>query len=108
MELARKRVALIGECLIELNGPPFGTLRQTFGGDTLNTALYLARVTKQSVDVRFVSAMGTDILSNEMVSRWKTEGIDTTLVLRDENRRPGLYWIQVDTRGERSYLSGRR
>ena len=36
-------VALFGECMIELQGEAFGTMRQTFGGDTLNTAVYLAR-----------------------------------------------------------------
>jgi 2-dehydro-3-deoxygluconokinase len=104
MALARKRVALIGECLIELNGPLFGALRQTFGGDTVNTALYLARVTERSVDVKFVSAVGTDILSNEMVSRWEIEGIDTAFVLRDDSRTSGLYWIQLDACGERSFM----
>ena len=36
-------IAALGECMLELQGQAFGTLRQTFGGDTLNTAVYLAR-----------------------------------------------------------------
>jgi 2-dehydro-3-deoxygluconokinase len=101
---ARKRISLIGECLIELSGVPFGALRQHFGGDTLNTAIYLARLASRSVEVSYVTAVGVDALSIEMVRRWETEGIDTSLVLRDLNRRSGLYWIQVDARGERSFL----
>ncbi len=37
------RVACFGECMIELQGQAFGEMRQTFGGDTLNAAVYLAR-----------------------------------------------------------------
>ena len=97
-------MALIGECLIELNGTPFGALSQTFGGDTLNTALYLARLAARAADVQYVTALGTDVLSDGMLQRWQAEGIDTTLTLRDPARRPGLYLIQVDARGERTFL----
>jgi len=104
-EKGRKpRVAVIGECLVELNGKLFGEMRQTFGGDTLNTALYLARVAGGGVGVSYITTMGTDILSNEMVRRWEDEGIDTSHVLRDEARLPGLYLIELDEAGERSFL----
>ena len=102
---ARKpRVAVIGECLIELNGAPFGSLRQSFGGDTLNTALYLARIARELVSVSYISVMGVDILSEGIVDRWRREGIDTTRVLRDPQRLPGLYFISVDEHGERNFM----
>ena len=100
----KKRVALIGECLIELHGPPFGVLHQGFGGDSLNTALYLARLTRSTLDVQYVTVVGTDALSEGMVRHWQAEGIDTTLTWRDPTRRPGIYLIQVDGRGERTFL----
>ena len=104
-EKGRKpRVAVIGECLVELNGKLFGEMRQTFGGDTLNTAVYLARVVGGGIGVSYVTAMGTDILSNAMVRRWEDEGIETRHVLRDEARLPGLYLIELDEAGERSFL----
>ena len=37
------RIALFGECMIELRGTAFGAMTQGYGGDTLNTAVYLAR-----------------------------------------------------------------
>jgi 2-dehydro-3-deoxygluconokinase len=43
-----------------------------------------------------------------MVQRWQAEGIDTTLTLRDPTRLPGLYLIQVDARGERTFLYWRK
>ena len=104
MSNAKKRIAVIGECLIELNGAPFGKLDQTFGGDTLNTALYLARLTDRSLDVHYVSVVGTDSFSDGMIQRWQAEGINTSLTLRCRDRLPGLYLIQVDARGERTFL----
>ena len=104
----KKRVVLIGECLIELSGTPFGPLHQTFGGDSLNTALYLARLMRHTIDVKYITVVGTDALSDELVRRWQNEGIDTALTLRDPGRLPGLYLIQVDAAGERTFLYWRR
>ena len=42
-------IAIIGECMIELNGAPFGNMLQSYGGDTLNAAIYLNRSLKQDV-----------------------------------------------------------
>jgi 2-dehydro-3-deoxygluconokinase len=100
----RKRVVLIGECLVELNGAMSGNLRLAFGGDSLNTALYLARLTRSTISVQYVTVMGTDALTDAMIASWRTEGIDTSLVLSDSSRLPGLYLIQVAEDGERSFL----
>lgn len=104
-----KKIAIIGECMIELNGEPFGDMLQTYGGDTLNAAVYLSRGCElnsedKPISISYVSAMGTDPLSDGMISRWQVEGINTDLVLRDEKRTPGLYLIQVDEQGERTFL----
>ncbi len=37
-------VALIGECMIELKESATGALTRGFGGDTFNTAAYMARL----------------------------------------------------------------
>ena len=99
-----KRVALIGECMIELNGAPFGDMHQTYGGDSLNTAVYLARTAGKSAKVHYVSALGYDAISDGMIARWQEEGVNTGLVLRDGSRQPGLYLIQLDDKGERTFL----
>lgn len=39
-----KKIAVICECMIELNGHPFGTMRQTFGGDTHYCYLFVPGV----------------------------------------------------------------
>ncbi|MEQ1976677.1 MULTISPECIES: sugar kinase [unclassified Xenorhabdus] len=98
------KIALIGEGMIELNGTPCGAMTQNYGGDVLNSAVYLARAGGDTLDVHFVTAMGTDPLSEGMISRWQQEGINTSLVLRDNAHQPGRYLIQLDEKGERTFL----
>ena len=38
------RIACIGECMVELREEADGRLSRAYGGDTLNTAVYLARL----------------------------------------------------------------
>lgn len=98
------RIALFGECMIELRGEMFGTMQQTFGGDTLNTAVYLARLGADSgIRVSYATQLGTDAFSAKMVEAWEREGIDTCMVRRVEGKMPGLYTIQVDDKGERTF-----
>lgn len=103
MGLPVRRVASLGEGLIELRGRPFESIHHGCGGDSLNTAVYLARLGKDQFEVNYVSAVGGDALSERMLECWTAEGIRTELVLRDPSRLPGLYWIQTDDRGERSF-----
>ena len=98
------RVVSFGECMLELQGEAFGAMRQTFGGDTLNTAIYLARCgRRQGLRVDYATALGDDALSSGLVERWLAEGVQVDLVRRLPGRLPGLYLIEVDTHGERRF-----
>ena len=93
-----------GECMLELQGTAFGAMHQTYGGDTLNTAVYAARWGRAAgLQVDYATALGDDPLSSGMLSRWQAEGIGTSLVRRLPGRMPGLYLIEVDDRGERRF-----
>ena len=94
------RIAAIGECMIELREQADGTFARSFGGDTLNTAVYMARL---GVDVDYVTALGDDAWSDEMISAWQSDGIGTSQVIRKTGRLPGLYVIQTDKHGERRF-----
>jgi 2-dehydro-3-deoxygluconokinase len=99
------RAVLFGECMLELQGQAFGAMRQSFGGDTLNTAAYLARCSAGTgLVVEYATAVGEDPLSTALLRRWELEGIGCTLVRRHPRRLPGLYQIQVDAHGERTFL----
>ena len=75
--------------------------RAAFGGDTLNTALYLARL---GIETSYVTALGDDTLSSAMLAAWSAEGIRVDEVLRLPGRNPGLYMIERNALGERSFL----
>ena len=94
------RVASIGECMIELSQAADGLLSRGFGGDTLNTAVYLARL---GVAVDYVTALGDDPWSEEMLAAWRAEGVGTGLVVRVPGRLPGLYLINTDADGQRRF-----
>jgi 2-dehydro-3-deoxygluconokinase len=96
------KVVLFGECMLELQGEAFGSMHQGFGGDTLNTAVYLARCATE-LQVCYATALGDDSLSAGMLQRWQAERLDVSLVQRLPGRMPGLYLIQVDDQGERSF-----
>jgi len=98
------RVALIGECMIELQQRADGSLVQAFGGDTLNTGVYLRRLLPHDWQVAYVTALGDDSFSDAMCAAWQAEGIDLSLVQRLPGRLPGMYCIQTDAQGERSFL----
>ncbi len=99
-----KRVACIGECMIELKQAAGGLLSRGYGGDTLNTAVYLARL---GVASDYITALGDDPLSDEMIAGWASEGVGTRLVMRLPGKLPGIYMIQTDDKGERRFFHWR-
>jgi 2-dehydro-3-deoxygluconokinase len=70
------------------------------GGDTFNTAVYLAR---SGMEVAYATALGDDRYSDAIVALAAAEGIATDLVLRVPGRMPGLYLIETDSGGERRF-----
>jgi len=99
-----KQVALVGECMLELQGEALGTLTQGYGGDTFNTAVYLARCgAAAGIGCHYATALGDDGLSARLLQRWAADGLALDLVLRIPGRMPGQYLIELDERGERSF-----
>ena len=96
------RVICIGEPLAEIaqgsRGPALG-----FGGDTLNTAIYCARMAGDTVEVHYVTRIGQDMLSVEALNLMRAEGIGTDFITQDATRNIGIYAIQTDDVGERQF-----
>ena len=106
--LASGDFASIGECMVELAPTGEGLYRQGFAGDTLNTAWYVLGLTSQGArKVRYVSAVGTDALSETMLGFLSEAGIDTRSVQRLEGRTVGLYLITLYG-AERSFTYWRK
>jgi 2-dehydro-3-deoxygluconokinase len=98
------RFAALGECMIELRHRDDHTLALGAGGDTLNCAVYLARLMAQrGVRVDYVTALGDDPYSDAMLAQWQAERINTEHVLRVPGKLPGLYMIRTDPQGERTF-----
>ncbi|KEY99708.1 2-dehydro-3-deoxygluconokinase [Sphingomonas sp. BHC-A] len=98
-------ITVVGEAMLELSrasgeGVSGGGWNLRYGGDVINTAIHLARCGDQ---VRFASAIGADPMSADLRAAWEGEGIDTSLLLAVEGRLPGLYAIETDAQGERSF-----
>lgn len=98
--MSTPQLVCAGECMLELSERADGSLARGFGGDTLNTAVYAAR---NGARVAYLTALGDDPFSREMVHAWEREGVDTRLVRCMPGRVPGLYWITTDRAGERSF-----
>ena len=93
-------VFALGECMLELSGAPGSSVNTAYGGDTLNTAVYLSRL---GISTTFLSALGDDASSDWLLQQWREEGIDTRWVRRIPGAKPGLYWIHLDDSGERTF-----
>ena len=104
MDPSRLRFAMIGECMLELHYEGANHIVQSFGGDTFNTAAYARRLGEGLGDfVEYVSAIGDDPFSADMVDFWASQGVGHRYVLRRPGKKPGLYFIKVDARGERRF-----
>lgn len=96
------RAICIGECMVELRPVGDDLYRRGFAGDVYNTAVYLKR-SAPALDVQFMSVTGTDPLSQAMRQAWRGHGVGDALAAADAARRPGLYMIETDARGERTF-----
>ncbi|WP_440906177.1 sugar kinase [Catenovulum sp. SX2] len=90
----------IGECMMELNAINPINFKRAFAGDTYNTAVYAQRWAPE-LSVYYMSALGTDSLSEEMLAQWKGEGLNTDYVYRSDDAQIGLYSITRDAHGKR-------
>ena len=86
-------IAIIGECLIELsaNGSlaDTSTLNKYFGGDTVTTAVAIARL---GGNVSYITKVGNDGFSEFILSSLQKENIDTSMI-RTNDEQNGMYIV---------------
>lgn len=98
-----QRVIIYGECMVELYQLVENVYHQNFAGDVFNTAVYLKRV-NPALQVDFFSAIGTDLISDKLLAAVEAEKLGSSVLLRSKTARPGLYMINTDAFGERSFV----
>ena len=99
MSEQKSRAVCVGEVLIEMARGADGRFALSGGGDTFNTAVYLARA---GVDTAFATALGDDPYSDSIMALAAAEGVSANLILRVAGRLPALCLIENGRAGERS------
>ena len=95
------KILLIGECMLELsNNVEQSSYHMSFGGDTLNTAIYLSRLGSNTY---YATAVGDDIYTENILQSCADEKVDTSFIKKIKGRTTGLYAIQTDKTGERFF-----
>ena len=93
MEQRKTDIAIIGECLIELssNGTlaESSTLNKYFGGDTVTTAVAVARL---GGACSYITKVGNDGFSEFIISSLNKENIDTSLIKTNDEQN-GMYIV---------------
>lgn len=97
-----KRIVIFGECMVELRSQQADTMAKSFAGDTYNTAVYIKRCLP-AFSVSYLTAIGADFLSDELLLTMGEHEINTDLVFRSTSRNLGLYMIRNDNQGERTF-----
>ncbi len=87
------RFVSVGECMIEMSGGEDGQYRLGYAGDTLNTAWYARAKLPGDWQVDYVTALGDDLYSQQMVDFFAANGLGIGHIQKIEGRRPGLYMI---------------
>ena len=93
-------VAAIGEVMIELAPDTDGSYQMGFAGDTFNTIIGIARL---GVPASYVTLLGDDSYSDNILRLLAAEHVDASLVQRLPGRQPGLYMIANSDNGERTF-----
>ena len=76
--MSKKTFISVGECMAELQAASDGLYSLGFAGDTLNTAWYMRALTNSSqVSVDYLTSIGTDQLSQKMLTFLNVGGIGT-------------------------------
>lgn len=97
-----KRFVSVGECMVEMAEGEDGQYRLGYAGDTLNTAWYARARLGDGWDVDYVTALGDDLYSRQMVDFFDAAGIGIDHIQKIDGKRPGLYLIhQAD--GDRHF-----
>ena len=100
----KTKIACVGEVMIELIAKDNGQADIGVAGDTYNTAVYLSKLADNSdIEITYITALGSDQFSKRIISEVERHGINTNHIEYREGQMPGLYAIETDCHGERSF-----
>lgn len=100
------RAVCIGECMVELRPVGDGLYARGFAGDSFNTAVYLRRALNAespAAEVAYLTTVGDDALSAAVRAEFDHHGLSDARVSTAPGLSPGLYIIELDAAGDRSF-----
>ncbi len=89
-------VVSLGEPMVEFNATDSGSLREVrnyqvgWGGDTSNFAVGVSRLGGRA---GYITRLGDDDFGQTLLDLWKSEGVDTSHVIREVGGFTGIYFI---------------
>ncbi|MBO9474308.1 sugar kinase [Shimia sp. R10_1] len=99
-----RSIACVGEVMIELAMEGANHAHVGVAGDTFNTAYYLRTLLSETeTKISYVTALGDDAFSDRIRATITSHGIKTDCIEIRAGQMPGLYAIQTDLAGERSF-----
>ncbi len=102
MNAQARAIGCLGEVMLELVPGEGSDATLGVAGDTYNTAVYLRHVApKLAVD--YITGIGNDAFSGRILRHMDGYGVGHSRVFRHPTRGAGLYAIETDDTGERSF-----
>jgi 2-dehydro-3-deoxygluconokinase len=95
-------IACLGEVMLELVLGETTQAQLGIAGDTYNTAVYIAR-DPRITQVDYITGLGDDSFSDRIRAHMHKYNIGDKRVFTHPARGPGLYAIETDANGERSF-----
>ena len=100
------KLLAIGEVMAEIRSAHQNKTTEfavNFAGDSFNTAVYAARLLGDDGQVGFMTRIGTEPLSDGLLTMAKSEGLYLDAIARDSRKNIGIYSVTTDAHGERSF-----
>ncbi len=103
MQAQPRRLAAIGECMLEMSRNSDTLFKLGFAGDVYNMSVYFARCAKDHARVDFMSAVGSDRYSERLLDEMRNQRVGAEHVRILQGRMSGLYLVENDAAGERDF-----
>mgnify|MGYP000441525566 CR=1 FL=1 len=84
------KIAVVGECMVELNLLKEDVYKQAFSGDSLNCSLHLKSILNEA-EVEYITVLGEDQLSKKMLDFLYEQNIQTNYINILKNKNPIMY-----------------
>ena len=104
--MGKFKIACLGEVMLEVHEDPIDHARLDWhmGGDALVTAVYLSRLLKDRADVHFVTEIGDDEQSTQLIHDCRLAELQTDMIHQVPGAVTGRYTVESDELGRRYYF----